>query len=181
MLRYSIRQYFSLLAIHWRSEEVQTVLAGIPSPDFLYRGIAASHPVLAYTQELQRIIAQEEEEGEGGGKEEDGGEEEAQRDTNKAVALLARKSLAALRRAQQLRRQARGSLEEGDAHGAIEYLTKALSMHCDNPYDQEDRRDDDDEEEADEEDEDEEEGNGERQKDKGCLPRYLRTLLLSER
>eukprot|EP01036_Dinobryon_divergens_P024173 gene24173-32598_t len=180
VLRYSIRQYFSLLAMHWKSEEVQTVLANIPPTQFLSRGIAASHPVLAYIQELQRIIAQEEEvEGEG---KEGNGDEDEERDTSKTVALLARKSLSALRQAQQLRRQARGSLEEGDAHGAIETLTKALCLHCDNPYDQEDQSDDDDDEEDEDEDDEEGEENGERKKKgRGCLPRYLRTLLLSER
>eukprot|EP01035_Chromulina_nebulosa_P029412 gene29412-38981_t len=179
VLRYSIRQYFSLLAMHWKSEEVQTVLANIPPTQFLSRGIAASHPVLAYIQELQRIIAQEEEvEGEG---KEGNGDEDEERDTSKTVALLARKSLSALRQAQQLRRQARGSLEEGDAHGAIETLTKALCLHCDNPYDQEDQSDDDDDEEDEDEDDEEGEENGERKKKgRGCLPRYLRTLLLSE-
>ena len=158
---------------------MQTVLANIPSTQFLSRGSAASHPVLAYIQELQRIIAQEEEvEGEG---KEGNGDEDEERDTSKTVALLARKSLSALRQAQQLRRQARGSLEEGDAHGAIETLTKALRLHCDNPYDQEDQSDDDDEEDEDEDDEEGEENGERKKKGRGCLPRYLRTLLLSER
>ena len=148
---------------------MQTILARIPSPNFLRRGIAASHPILAYMHELQRIIVREEK-AEG---------EEVARETDKAVAQLAQRSLAAVRRAQLLRRQSRGRLEEGDASGALLDLTTALSVHCDNPYDLEDQQGDEDEEE--EGDGDEDEGNRKQRKSRGCLPRYLRTLLLAER
>ena len=168
VVRYNIRQYFSLLAMHWDSEEVQTVLAKIPSPEILRRGIAASHPVLAYTHELQRIIATQKENPAQGG-------DEVARESDVAVALLAQKSLAAVYRGQLLRRQARGKLEEGDAFGAIQDLTTALSMHCDNPYDQES------EDEQDEDADDDDEESTEQRKTRGFLPRYLRTLLLVER
>ena len=148
-VKYSVQQYLTLLALHLHSEEVQAALTAGPMD--LLRGLAAGHPVSAYLHNLRAIVADQE------AREEDEDDEDEESDE----VALARQSLSATLRAQELRRHARASSDEGDPFSALEKLNEAIGLHNFEGVETDEEQD-----EADE---------------KCCLPRYLRTLLLTER